>query len=156
MSRSSIQRFSSVIESAGGGGAFVSVPFDVESVFGKGRVPVECTIDGEPYRGSLVRMGGPCHVLPVLKRIREEIGKGPGDTVDVVVQEDTKPRVVAVPSDLARALRRQPQAGGFFRALSYTGKKEYVRWIEAAKRDATRESRIARAIAMLTRGRRAP
>ena len=39
------------------GGAFVEIPFDVEKAFGKKRVPVRATIDGEPYRGSLVARG---------------------------------------------------------------------------------------------------
>ncbi len=69
--------FSAPIEQAHGGGAYVTVPFDVETVFGKKRVPVQATIDGQPYRGLLVRMGGPCHVLGVLKEIRERIGKQP-------------------------------------------------------------------------------
>jgi hypothetical protein len=156
MSRGSVQRFSSVIESAGGGGAFVSIPFDVERVFGKMRVPVKVTIDGEPYRGSLVRMGGPFHMLLVLKHIREKIGKGPGDAVDVVVEEDLEPRAVAVPKDLKRALESQPKALLFFRGLSYTGRKEYVRWIESAKREETRASRVAKAIGMLRQGKREP
>jgi len=145
-----------VIESAGGGGAFVSVPFDVERVFGKSRVAVKVTIDGEPYRGSLIRMGGPSHMLLVLKHIRERIGKGPGDAVDVVVEEDMRPRVVAVPKDLRRALERQPKALLFFRGLSYTGRKEFARWIESAKRDETRTRRVARAVAMLRQGKREP
>jgi hypothetical protein len=156
MSCGSIQRFRSVIESAGGGGAFVSVPFDVELVFGKKRVPVQVTIDAEPYRGSLVRMGGTCHILPVLKHIRETIGKGPGDAVDVVVEEDLEPRVVEVPGDLAKALRGQPKALLFFRGLSYTSQKEYARWIESAKREETRAGRVARAIRALRQGKRAP
>jgi len=156
MSRGSVQRFSSVIERAGGGGAFVSIPFDVERVFGKSRVPVKVMIDGEPYRGSLVRMGGASHMLPLLKEIREKIAKGPGDAVDVVVEEDLGPRVVAVPKDLRRALASQAKALLFFRGLSYTGRKEYARWIESAKRQETRALRVAKAVAMLRQGKREP
>jgi len=81
-------RFSAPIELSGTGG-YVTVPFDVERVFGKKRVPVRATIDGIPYRGSLVRMGGACHVLGVLKEIRVSLGKGEGDVVEVVLEEDT-------------------------------------------------------------------
>ncbi len=68
-------------------GAYVEIPFDVNSEFGKGRVPVHATFDGEPYDGSLVRMGTPCHILGVRKDIRAKIGKQPGDTVFVTVKE---------------------------------------------------------------------
>ena len=67
-------KFRAKIENAGGGGAYVSVPFDVEQAFGKKRVKVIATIEGHPYRGSLVRMGTECHILPELKEIREQTG----------------------------------------------------------------------------------
>ncbi len=154
MSGGSIQRFRGVIERAGdGGGAFVSVPFDVERVFGRKRVPIEATIDAAPYRGTLVRMGGSNHILIVLKAIRQKIGKGPGDTVDVVLEEDLKPRRVTVPADLARALKGRPKARLFFRGLSHSNQKEYAGWIESARRAETRSRRIARTVALLAEGK---
>jgi hypothetical protein len=51
------------IQHASGGGAYVDIPFDVEEAFGKKRVPVRAWIDGEPCRGTLVRMGSESHVL---------------------------------------------------------------------------------------------
>ncbi len=68
-------------------GAYVEVPFDVKAEFGKGRVPVDATFDGEPYQGSLVRMQTPCHIIGVRKDIRAKIGKQPGDTIKVTVKE---------------------------------------------------------------------
>ncbi|WP_050697036.1 DUF1905 domain-containing protein [Anaeromassilibacillus senegalensis] len=71
-------------------GAYVEIPFDVKREFGKGRVPVTATFDGVEYRGSLVRMGTPGHILGLRKDIRAKIGKQPGDTVHVTVQERNK------------------------------------------------------------------
>lgn len=51
-------------------GAYVEIPFDVREEFGKGRVKVHATFDGEPYDGSLVRMGTPGHILGLRKDIR--------------------------------------------------------------------------------------
>jgi hypothetical protein len=147
------RKFRAVIENAGGGGAYVSVPFDVEQVFGKKRVKVKATLQGEPYRGTLVRMGGSHHMLPVLKEIREKIGKTFGDEIEVVVEEDTEPRQVEVPPDLQQALENDPEARAFFAQLSYTHQREYVRWIIEAKRDQTRQDRIHRAIEMLKQGK---
>jgi len=62
-------------------GAYVEIPFDVKTKFGKGRVPVHATFDGEPYDGSLVRMGTSCHILGIRKDIRAKINKQPGDIV---------------------------------------------------------------------------
>ncbi len=141
--------FRARIEQARGGGAYVVVPFDVEAAFGAKRVPVRATIDGEPYTGSLVRMGGPDHVLGVLKEIRERIGKQMGDEVEVIVTEDDSPREVEVPSDLAAALVADPVSAERFAALSYSHQREYVRWIEEAKRAETRSSRVARTLELL-------
>ncbi|MDR7855126.1 DUF1905 domain-containing protein [Tissierella sp.] len=68
-------------------GAYVEIPFDVKAEFGKGRVPVTATFDGEPYEGSLVRMGTPCHIIGIRKDIRAKIGKQPGDTIKVTLVE---------------------------------------------------------------------
>ena len=144
--------FWAVIEDAGGGGAFVTVPFDVEAAFGKKRVKIKATIDGIPYRGSIVRMGTPCHMLPVLKEIREKIGKGPGDQVHVIAQEDMGPRLVEVPEDLRQALDAEPDAGRFFDGLSYTHQREYVKWVTEAKRPETRQNRILKAMNLLRQG----
>lgn len=70
-------------------GAYVEFPYDVRQVFGKGRVKVHATFDGEPYDGSLVRMGTPGHILGLRKDIRHKIGKQPGDTVHVTLCERT-------------------------------------------------------------------
>ena len=143
-----------MIENAGGGGAFVRIPFDVEETFGRKRVPVKATIDGQPYRGLLVRMGGAYHILGVLKEIRHTIGKDFGDEVEVLLEEDSEPRLVNVPHDLEQALKQHPQAEAIFRQLSYTHQKEFVRWIEDSKRETTRESRINKAIGMLEQGKK--
>lgn len=67
--------------------AYVEIPFDVKETFGKGRVLVHATFDGEPYDGQLVKMGTPCHIIGIRKDIRAKIGKQPGDAVHVTLCE---------------------------------------------------------------------
>ena len=67
--------------------AFIEIPFDVKKTFGKGRVPVHATFDGEPYDGQVVKMGTPCHIIGIRKDIREKIGKQAGDTIHVTLEE---------------------------------------------------------------------
>lgn len=141
--------FRAVIQTNDSGGAWVDVPFDVEKMFGKKRVPIQAEIDGEPYRGSLVRMGGDGHMLLILKSIREKIGKKAGDLVSVVLREDTRPRKVTVPPDVSRALKELPQAGAFFGDLSFTHQREYIEWIRGAKQPTTRARRIDRMLELL-------
>jgi hypothetical protein len=146
---SKVFKFTAVIQNAGEGGAFVEVPFDVEEAFGSKRPKVKATIEGVSYRGTLVRMGTECHLLIILKGIREQVGKTFGDEVKITVELDTEPRVVAIPKDLAGALKKDREAKIRFGKLSYTHQKEYVTWIEEAKKDETRQRRLAKTLVML-------
>ena len=141
--------FTAVIQNAGGGGAFVEVPFDVEEAFGSKRPKIRALIEGVPYRGTLVRMGTECHLLLVLKSIREQAGKTFGDEVKVTVEADVEERVVAVPAELKRVFQSEKEARAVFEKLSYTHQKEYVVWITEAKKEETRQKRIAKTIEML-------
>lgn len=73
-----IYRFEAVLQKVPDlNGAYVEFPYDVRAEFGKGRVKVHATFDGQPYDGSLVRMGTPGHILGVRRDIRAKIGKQP-------------------------------------------------------------------------------
>ena len=141
--------FKAIIQNAGGGGAFVEVPFDVEKAFGAKKPKVKAMIEGVSYRGLLVRMGGPNHILIILKSIREQISRTFGDEVKVSVELDVEERMVTVPAELKRAFRENPEARAVFEYLSYTHQKEYVTWIEEAKRVETRGRRVAKTLEML-------
>ena len=141
--------FSATILNAGGGGAFVEVPFDVEATFGSKRPKVKALIEGVPYRGTLVRMGSENHILIILKSIREQVGKTFGDEIKVTVEADTEERVITVPAELKRLFRSEKEARAVFEKLSYTHQKEYVVWITEAKKEETRQKRIAKTIEML-------
>jgi hypothetical protein len=147
--------FKAIIQNAGGGGAFIEVPFDVEKAFGSKKPKVRATFEGVPYRGTLVRMGTEYHVLIILKGIREKIGKTFGDKVKITVEPDTEPRVIEVPAGLKRAFKAEKAAKEFFAKLSYTHQREYVMWINEAKKEETRQSRIVKAIEMLKKGTKA-
>ena len=83
-----VYEFEAVLKKVPGlDGAYIEFPWDVRTEFGKGRVKVHATFDGEPYDGSLVRMQTPGHILGVRKEIRARIGKQPGDVVRVTVRE---------------------------------------------------------------------
>ena len=148
-------KFKATIESAGSG-ACILFPFDVEKEFGtRGQIPVTATFDGVAYTGSMVKYGRPEHMIPILKAIREEIGKGPGDTIDVVIERDESVRTVEIPAEFAALMKREKLLAAFEK-LSYTHRKEYCRWITEAKKEETRKSRLTRAIEMLRTGVQTP
>jgi uncharacterized protein YdeI (YjbR/CyaY-like superfamily) len=131
----------------------VTIPFDVEKVYGRKRVKVLATFNGEPYRGSLVRMGTPCHILGIQKAIRAKIGKSIGDSVEVTLEADLNQRKVVLPKDLKQALTENTGALDVFSHLAYTHQKEYVQWIKGAKHFDTRQDRIAELLVRLFSGK---
>ncbi len=130
--------------------AFIEFPYDVEKEFGtKGRVKVIVTFDGYEYRGSLAKMGHPVHCLGLTKEVRTAIRKNHGDTVRIILKKDEEPRIVEIPEDFSKQLDQNPNAKAYFEGLSYTHRKEYVRWITEAKKQETRETRLQKAIQMI-------
>ena len=91
-----IYEFDAVLQasSLGKGGTYVVFPYDIRAEFGKGRVKICATFDGEPYDGSIVNMGlknpdgSVCYIVGVLKDIRTKIGKRTGDMIRVTIREN--------------------------------------------------------------------
>ena len=90
-------------------------------------------------------MGGE-FLLGLNREVREAARAEAGDEVDLELQLDTKPREVEVPPALAAALAADSEALAAFEQLSYTHRKEYARWVAKAKRDETRERRVAKTL----------
>lgn len=149
-------KFRATIQAGERGGAFVLFPFNVEKEFGvRGTVPVRVTVNGASDVGSLIKYGFPEHILGVSKAIRQQIGKAPGDSVDVTLWRDEAPRTVEIPDEFKQRIE---EAGllTFFETLSYTHRKEYCRWITEARKEETRQNRLAKAIEMLKKGVKTP
>ena len=145
-------KFKAKIEAGAGGGAYVLFPYDTEKEFTtKGKVPVKATFQGVSYTGSLIKYRNPLHLMGVPKSIREQIGKGPGDTIEVVVWRDEEVRTVEVPAQFEKLIKKEGLLP-VFEKLSYTHRKEYCRWITGAKKEETRLKRLRKAIEMLKAG----
>lgn len=154
---SKAKQFKAIIERsrAGMDAAFVKIPFDVKAVFGKTRVKVKVLFDEAEYRGSIAIMDkNTGAILGLTKEIRRQIGKSFGDEVHVEVIEDTEPRVVIVPDDFQKALNSNNDAKNIFDNFAYTHRKEYVNWINEAKKTETRQRRIEKSIKMITSGKK--
>jgi uncharacterized protein YdeI (YjbR/CyaY-like superfamily) len=98
-------------------------------------------------------MGGR-FLIPLSAENRTEAGVAAGDQVDVDIALDSGPREVAVPADLAAALAQDEKARASFDGLSYTHRKEWVRWIEEAKKAETRATRLTKIIKSLREDKR--
>jgi len=147
-----VARFEAEVEKRGTG-TVLRVPLDPAAEFGKVRAPVRAKINGFEFRTTLMRYGG-VDYLGLNREVREGAGVEAGDRVEVELEPDTKPREVEIPADLAAAL--DPATRAVFDALSFTHRKEYTRWIEEAKREETRQRRVAQSVEMLRSGVKTP
>ena len=118
------------------------VPFDLEEAFGRKRPPVKVTIRGHTWRTTPGVYDGIGHIV-VNRDVKTATGVDAPDRVRVAMELDTEPRTVQVPPDLRDALRVDDEAWKAFSTLSFTHKREYVEWVEEAKRPDTRARRIA-------------
>jgi Bacteriocin-protection, YdeI or OmpD-Associated/Domain of unknown function (DUF1905) len=140
-------RFEATIEKQGSG-HLLEIPFDVKAKWGKARAPVAATINDHTFRSTVAVYGGR-YLLGLNREAREAAGVGPGDRVVVDLELDTAERTVGVPPELHAVFAREPGLRAFFESLSFTHRKEYVRWIENAKREETRRARATKAVEML-------
>jgi hypothetical protein len=113
--------------------------------------PVKATINGFTWRGRMARMGGK-NVVGMNKEVRAGAKAEAGDEVDVALELDTAPREVEVPPALAAALKKDKAAGKLYDGLAFTHRKEFARWVEEAKKEETRDRRVAQALEMLHAG----
>jgi len=67
-----------------------------------------------------------------------------------VMEVDTAPRVVTLAADLKKALAKNKTAKAAFEKMAYSHQKEYVGYIEEAKRPETRAKRIKQTLEVLS------
>ena len=124
----------------------VDVPASVSDAFGmRGHVPVMGSADGAEITATLVPVGGGRHRLFLNAAVRDAIGKGAGDSVEIRIRLDRRDRTPRTPPDLQEALAGNG-ASEAWRALAPSRRKECLVWLADAKRDRTRAARIGRIV----------
>ena len=116
----------------------------------KARVPVKGTINGFPFRSSFFPTGKGTHYMVVNKEVRAGAKAAVGESVTVVLEVDTAPRVVALAPDVKKALTKNKKAKAAFDKMAYSHQKEYVGYIEEAKRPETQAKRIKQTLEILS------
>ena len=146
-------KFRAEVELGGKTATGIAVPDEVVTALDAGRrPPVTVTVGGHSYRTTVASRGGR-FLVPLSAENRAAAGVAAGDEVEVEVVGDAAPRQIAVPDDLAQALAADPTAAAFFDGLAPSHRKEWLRWVEDAKKAETRASRLAKTLAALQAGR---
>jgi bacteriocin resistance YdeI/OmpD-like protein/uncharacterized protein DUF1905 len=114
--------------------------------------PVQVTVNGHTFAGRVGRMGGE-NLIGFSKAVREACGVQAGDEVEVEIALDEAPREVELPPALAAVLDAEPELRARYDGLAFTHRKEFARWVSEAKREETRERRVAETVSRLREGR---
>src|SRR4029079_11495632 len=144
-------RFSGTVRQAGSR-AYVDVPFDPDKNWGaKHRHYVKGSVNGCGFRGLLIS-DAEHFVLPLGPAWRRDNGVKAGDRVEVVLEPDG-PQSEALASDIVEGLDASPKARKLFDSVAPFYRKNFIRWIEQAKRAETRAARIRETVSLLEAGK---
>jgi Bacteriocin-protection, YdeI or OmpD-Associated/Domain of unknown function (DUF1905) len=145
--------FTAVVESRPGGGIAIKLPFDPSSEWGaKQRHDVTGSVSGHKVRGRLRSIDGE-HYLELGPAWCRDSSVSAGARVSVSLGPEG-PQVGSLAPDVVAAFEAEPEARHFFESLATFYRKNFVRWIEEAKRPETRAKRVAETVAALKAGKR--
>jgi len=152
MSENEAQSFAAILQKEGNF-TFVTIPFSPREVWGtKPRYYVTGTINGIAVRGTLGASGQDYFLRLGAAWLRDS-GIQPGATLRVNLSLEG-PQENNLAADIVTALSNSPTAKAFFDGLPTYYRKNYIRWIESAKREATRAKRIDDMVKLLEEERR--
>jgi len=127
----------------------IRIPAEIVEGLGAGKQPLVCvTLNGYTYRSAVAVMSG-AFMVGLSAENRQASGVHGGDELDVIIELDLQPRTVTIPEDLLSALSAAGRIPAF-EAAAPSMRKEYVRQVEEAKTQETRERRIAKIVEKLS------
>ena len=131
----------------------ITAPFDVQKVFGaRGRIPVAGSLNGHPFRNSLMPEGNGTHRMMISKELKAAANVASGDIVEIKLSRDTAERTTEIPPELEAAFATDQAAAAIFNVLAPSHRKEYAEWIAGAKKAETKAARVSKAVEMLHNG----
>ncbi len=98
---------------------------------------------------ALLPMGNGNFIMALKADVRKAIGKRKGAVLTVKMEVDNK--LMLLNTDLMRCLRDEPEAFAFFNKLTPGHQKYFSNWIESAKTEPTRATRIAHTVTAMLR-----
>lgn len=140
--------YAPTIQPAGpaGGSALIHLPPFSPQALGRGRKPVSVNLNGHLYRTSVFPEDKTRQYMVINAEMRAAANLSHGQVIAASLAPDREPRSVELPADFAAALSVAPGAADRFAGLALSHQREYVQWIEEAKRPETRARRIEESI----------
>ena len=118
---------------------------------------VEGTFNSVPFHATLEPDGKGGHWLKVDRKLRDAAGAEPGDVVSLEIAPIATEPEPEVPTDLRKALATaDPKARAVWSDITPVARRDWIQWIESARREETRLKRIESGCDMLAKGKRRP
>jgi hypothetical protein len=134
------------------GGIAIPLPFDPAAVWGeRERYYLAGWIEQYPMRATVA--GGAEPVMQLGPAWCRDPRVGAGAILTIRLHPEG-PQLETVSSDLAEAIRADPQASRFFESLATHYRKNYLSWVESAKHPETRSRRVVEVVQALAARRR--
>ena len=118
----------------------------------KGAIPVQLKIAGKDFIQNLVRYSDKWR-LYLNGPMRKAAGKEVGDTIEVQIDFDPRPRRTPVHPKLRKAFKEGPAAKKAFEKLTLSRQKEILRYINFLKSEESVDKNVQRAISHLTKSK---
>ena len=115
----------------------------------KGAIPVQLKIGGKDFIQNLVKYSGKWR-LYLNGPMRKAAGKDVGDTIEIQIDFDPKPRTTPMHPKLKKAFKENQIAKKAFEKLSPSRQKEILRYINFLKSEESVDNNIKKAISHLT------
>ncbi len=118
---------------------------------------VEGTFNGLAVQATLEPDGQGGHWLKVDQTLREAAGAEVGDVISLEIAPVAQEPEPSVPAGLRQALAAADlKARAVWSDITPVARRDWIQWIESAKREETRLKRIESACDMLAKGKRRP
>ena len=136
------------------GWTYIEIPADIAQQMKPGNKKsfrVRGMLDALPVNGmALMPMGEGNFIMALKAEIRRSIHKNAGAILQVKLEED-KDFKIEMPDDLKQCFDFEPEAFDFFNTLAKSHRDYFVKWIESAKTNETRNKRIVNTINAMLR-----
>jgi len=115
----------------------------------KGAIPIKIKIGKHKFIQNLVKYNGKWR-LYLNTPMRKVAGKDVGDTIDIKIDFDSKPRTTPIHPKLKKEFKENKKAKEAFNKLSPSRQKEILRYINFLKSEESVDKNVQRAISHLT------
>ena len=124
------------------GWVIAKVPFNVEKEWGsKSRLKVKIKLAGQVFRSSLFPTRDEGHFILVNKKMQRAANAQVGSTVSLTIEPDPAARVVKIPPEFERILKREKALRSFYQQLNHSMRYYIAQLIAEPKTAASRAKR---------------